>query len=164
MPYPRNLVQINPFIVINVKKLRLLYITIAVLVVMNGILLSLFLMAPPHPHKRDVFRFIVDKVHFDAAQEDQYATMRDEHRAQMDALRGKMDAAKDRYFSGVLNGKEDTLTLNEIAFIQKEIESVTFHHFQQVRTLCRPEQLPQFDAIILEAIGMMGPPPPPKHH
>jgi hypothetical protein len=63
-----------------------------------------------------------------------------------------------------LNGKEDTLTLNEIAFIQKEIEAVTFHHFQQVRTLCRPEQLPQFDAIILEAIGMMGPPPPPKHH
>jgi len=146
------------------NKLRLLYLTIAVLLVMNGILLALFLMAPPHPHKRDVFRFIVKKVQFDAAQEEQYAGLRDEHRTQMNLLRNKMDGMKDRYFKGVLHAEEDTVALNEIAGIQKEIESVTLHHFKKVRTLCRPEQLPQFDAIILEAIGMMGPPPPPKHH
>jgi Spy/CpxP family protein refolding chaperone len=60
----------------------------------------------------------------------------------------------------------DTVKVNELAdsivSIQKQIELVTFYHFQKVRAICTAEQQQKFDEVIDEAIRMLGPKPPPR--
>lgn len=45
----------------------------------------------------------------------------------------------------------------EIGEDQKQIELITFAHFQKVRELCNDDQKKKFDEVIQEALKSMGP-------
>ena len=45
-----------------------------------------------------------------------------------------------------------------IAQRQKELDIETFNHFRRVRTLCTPDQLPQYDSLVIRLIRKMGKP------
>ena len=62
--------------------------------------------------------------------------------------------------SGTESGNSESIA-SEIANDQKEIELVTFRHFQKVRELCDDTQKKKFDEVIKEALNMMGPNNPP---
>ncbi|MBK7159870.1 MAG: hypothetical protein IPH77_15365 [Ignavibacteria bacterium] len=91
--------------------------------------------------------------------------MVDEHQTDMKRLRDKIRNEKTQLWdniskSGVEAGNSETIA-SEIANDQKQIELVTFRHFQKVRELCDDTQKKKFDEVIKEALNMMGPNNPP---
>lgn len=138
---------------------------------------------PRHETPRD---YVIRNLRFTDEQIKNYDALITLHRRAMDSLgKDAMDSRRQLFRNlkiengGILS--PDSLAVT-IAGIQKEIELVTYRHFAQVRTICRGEQLAQFDMIIGEVIKKMnghggppprggrpgglhdGPPPPPDDH
>lgn len=147
---------------------RFLKIVIIVLLIINIGTLGFIWMQGSHPmgppHQREsVFDFLVHELKFNEKQVEQYEALRNEHRNMVEDLRSKGRQLHDEYFdllkspsadSALVNRLSDSLALN-----QKQIELITFYHFQKVRGICTAEQQPRFDNIIQEALHIMAPPP-----
>lgn len=115
------------------------------------------------------FEYLSRELKLDDQQKEAYAKLRDEHRSRADILEQDIRKAKDDYF-GLLKtpGVSDSTLkpyLDRITAKEGELDLYTFHHFQDVRKLCNPQQQQRFDEIIQEALhnmrpGRRGPPPP----
>ncbi len=121
--------------------------------------------------------FVIRTLNFTDEQVRQYDVLIGDHRRAMDSLRKVQSDARQQLFGGLKNGTDPNVAAQTIAACQKEIETVTFHHFEKVRVLCTDAQKPEFDNIIGEVIKKMnggnrrpphpggpgdGPPPPPQ--
>ena len=153
---------------------RWLLVLVAILLLTNIATLSIYWFnnsnKPPHdggpghdPANREkrMGQFMVDQLKFDSNQEASYWQLRDSmvaiQRPVMDSIR----SAKKRFFD-LLNQPVATDSMltgrsNEIAHLQKKLDSVTFRHFQKVRAICRPDQLEKFDTVIKEIVNRMTP-------
>lgn len=148
-----------------------LLILVAILLLTNIATLSIYwFKKPAHEgapgreganREKRMGQFMVDQLKFDATQEAAYWKLRDSmmtiQKPVMDSIRN----AKKRFFD-LLNQSETTdSTLithsNEIADLQKKLDLVTFRHFQNVRAICRPDQLQKFDTVIKEIVNRMTP-------
>jgi protein CpxP len=118
----------------------------------------------PPRQRGDAAEFIINEVGFDAAQQRQYHSLIDEHQKNSRALRDEIKIAKDKFFDQLsTSDSSDQGTKDASAEVMKRIQQLdmtTFEHFKQVRAICRPDQQKKFDAIIHNAIGLMGPRPP----
>jgi len=145
---------------------RWLLVLVAILLLTNIATLSIYWFKKPvhdggpgrDPGKR-MGQFMVDQMKFDAGQEAAYWKLRDSmitiQRPVMDSIRN----AKKSFFD-LLNQPNATDSAlisrsNEIAYLQKKLDLVTFRHFQNVRALCRPDQLEKFDTVIKEIVNRM---------
>jgi Spy/CpxP family protein refolding chaperone len=115
----------------------------------------------PANREKRMGQFMVDQLKFDSNQEATYWQLRDSmvtiQRPVMDSIR----SAKKRFFDllNQSNATDSMLTArsNDIAHLQKKLDSVTFRHFQKVRAVCRPDQLEKFDTVIKEIVNRMTP-------
>jgi Spy/CpxP family protein refolding chaperone len=122
---------------------------------------------PPPPHERnDVFEHLTHELKLSEQQRNQYDQLRKEHHAAMESLQEKGRATHDHFFALLQNKSADSTLVSKLADSisnnQKQIELVTFYHFQKVRAICNPEQQKKFDEIIDDALQMMFPKPPPR--
>jgi Spy/CpxP family protein refolding chaperone len=150
---------------------RWLLVLVAILLLTNIATLSIYWFKKPNhdggpghePGTREkrMGQFMVDQMKFDTIQEASYWKLRDSmistQRPVMDSIRD----AKKRFFD-LLNQSNPTDSAlitrsNEVAELQKKLDLATFHHFQNVRALCRPDQLQQFDTVIKEIVNRMTP-------
>lgn len=150
---------------------RWLLVLVAILLLTNIATLSIYWIKKPghdgdpgrDPGNREkrMGQFMVDQMKFDNTQEASYWKLRDSmiviQKPVMDSIR----SAKKRFFD-LLNQPDATdSTLishsNEIADLQKKLDLATFRHFQNVRAICRPDQLQKFDTIIKEIVNRMTP-------
>jgi protein CpxP len=148
-----------------------LLILVAILLLTNIATLSIYWFKKPDHEggpgrdganrEKRMGQFMVDQLKFDTTQEAAYWKLRDSmmtiQKPVMDSIRN----AKKRFFD-LLNQTETTdSTLitrsNEIADLQKKLDLVTFRHFQNVRAICRPDQLQKFDTVIKEIVNRMTP-------
>ncbi|OQP51358.1 hypothetical protein A4H97_27680 [Niastella yeongjuensis] len=148
---------------------RWLLVLVAILLLTNIATLSIYWIKKPNhdggpgrePGNREkrMGQFMVDQMKFDATQEASYWKLRDSmitiQRPVMDSIR---DAKKS--FFDLLNQPDATDSAliarsNQIADLQKKLDLVTFRHFQNVRALCRPDQLQKFDTVIKEIVNRM---------
>lgn len=158
---------------------RWLLVLVAILFLTNIATLSIYWFKKPGGHdgppneqpgrrEKKMGQFMVDQLKFDTTQEAAYWKMRDSmltiQRPVMDSIRG----AKKRFFD-LLNqpGVSDStlyVRSNEIADLQKKLDLATFRHFQEVRQICRPDQLQKFDTVIQEIVSRMTPFHRPGNH
>jgi protein CpxP len=149
---------------------RWLLVLVAILFLTNIATLSIIWFKKPKPHnpvndpaKREkrMGQFMVDQMKFDTVQATAYWKLRDSlvtiQRPVMDSIR----IAKLSFFD-MLNqpNVNDSLLVarsNEISYLQKRLDLLTFRHFQQVRAICRPDQLQKFDTVIKEIVNRMTP-------
>ncbi len=140
-----------------------LLILVIILLLTNITTLSIFwFIKPKKPTTGDrprMGQFMVNEMKFDKDQETAYWKLRDSLVSQQRPLMDSMRIAKKRFFE-LLNqpGFPDsllTINSNRIASLQKRLDLITFQHFQQVRTLCKPEQLQKLDTVIKEIINRM---------
>jgi protein CpxP len=150
---------------------RWLLVLVAILLLTNIATLSIYWYKKPNhegqpgrePGNREkrMGQFMVDQMKFDASQEASYWTLRDSmitiQRPVIDSIRN----AKQGFFD-LLNQPDATDSAliarsNEIADLQKKLDLATFRHFQNVRALCRPDQLEKFDTVIKEIVNRMTP-------
>lgn len=154
------------------KKETLLTTAVIALLLLNfGTLGFLLLRRPPHPPGEGPGRLdrqIVEQLQLDAAQQQQFDLLKKAHRAQMQDFDRNYREALGNYFALLKNdtllpAQHDSLQA-ALGRIQQDRVSVTFKHFQDLKTLCRPEQKQHFAALLPELMQVILPrknPPPP---
>jgi protein CpxP len=115
----------------------------------------------PKKNEKRMGQFMIDQLKFDSVQATAYRELRDSlvtlQRPVMDSIR----TAKLRYY-GLLNRPNVNDSMlnahsNEVAELQKKLDLITFRHFQQVRALCRTDQLLKLDTVVAEIVNRMTP-------
>jgi Spy/CpxP family protein refolding chaperone len=109
--------------------------------------------------------FLVHELNMTDDQKTQYEKLIADHRASVGKIQEVIHGLRDSM--SILLGKSSVdssqikMLTNKIGNEQAQLEQATFFHFQQVRSICTPDQQLKFDSVIHEALRLMGPPPPP---
>ena len=119
-------------------------------------LLTLFFIIPKGKHKHfgnGPKSIIIEKLNLDEQQIFAYEQLIDQHRKNIKASDKKIiQLKKELYGSLQTESNEqyaDSLT-SEIGSIQKQIETIHFNHFNDIKALCKPEQLDEFNELVDE--------------
>lgn len=146
---------------------RLLLGLVIILLVANAATLSFLWLGRPsaRPPGGGASNFLIKELQLNEGQQQQYQKLVIEHREGANELRSKIRSAKERMFDLIKEPNTSDSTKQQIAkevsSYSMELELLTLHHFEKVRTICTPEQQKKFDAILHEIASMMGNPKPP---
>lgn len=154
------------------EKTRLLTYCVIGLMLLNFALVGFVLLRKPglpqHVSKRDI---VIEKLHFDTKQIEQYDQLISTHRQQIGQIESKMHAVKNTLYLQLLKDQPDVKVkdslIDVLAGYQALAEQTHFNHFEGIRQLCRKDQMPDFYALTEELAQLFskppGPPPPPPH-
>lgn len=160
------------------EKSKLLSVAVIGLLILNfGILGFIFIhkQGPPMhgdrpPGGPEPKRIIIERLHFDSEQQKQYEALIDVHRKKTRELNDQSRQLHEDLFSLLANDSTSTQKADEIIFRisenQKEMDHLNYDHFSDIKKLCKPEQLKDFDNLALELAEIFapkGPPPPPPN-
>jgi len=148
---------------------RNLLIIIGALLLTNVAVLVYFLRqekAPateqPGRTRSTVTEMLQDEVGFSEEQTAKYKELKDKQREKIKPMYENMRRAKDSLFRLLSYPDTPDSVLNKagevIAQRQKELDIETLNHFRRVRALCRPDQLPQYDSLVIRLLRKMGKP------
>lgn len=154
-------------------KIKLLTITVIGLVVVNlGTLGFLFLngqngnRSPRQEDRREPKEIILKKLHFDANQQKEYAKLIDWHKGEIRKLDGNIRKSKKELYSQLLENEVNVKTKDSLITLlnsyQKQIEETHFKHFEDIKKLCHPNQLEDFNDLTEELGRIFSPNKPPK--
>lgn len=153
------------------KKETLLTISIIFLLILNlGTLAYLFFDKPaPPPPRPD--RLIIEELNFDEEQIEKFEILKKEaHRAFME-FDSKINDVASVYFALIKKDSFETAAKdsleNVMTAIQKEKADYLFSHFQDIKNICRDEQIEKFNKILPRLTHLINPPhrrPKPPHH
>ncbi len=121
---------------------------------------------PPHGRTQDPKKIIIEKLHLDEAQITAYENLIDAHRQRIRESEQQIMLLKNQLYASLQEGKQTDLAdsiMTELGRAQLEIEHVNYKHFQDIKKLCKPEQLKSFDELCLEIAKLFAPPPHPEH-
>ena len=151
---------------------KLLGIIIGLLIIVNLSTLSFFWITrkndPNHQAKGgDAAEFLIKELAFDSVQVATYRNLIDQHRQAIRNTKREIEQEKQAYFALLSDTAVSEQTIKEsatrVSVIEQQVDLITFHHLQKVRSICSPSQQKKFDEIIIQVIRMMGrqgPPPP----
>ena len=147
---------------------RNLLIIIGVLLLTNVAVLVYFLgpkrtdKTTPGDTAQTVTEMLQQEVGFDEEQTAKYKELKDKQRERIRPMYGNMRKAKDSLFRLLSYPDTPDSLLSKAADViaqqQKELDIETFNHFKRVRVLCTPDQLPQYDSLVLRLLRKMGKP------
>ncbi len=121
------------------------------------------------PPQGQVFEFLTNELKLDAAQQEAYRKLRDEHQDGQKAIQDSIRKAKDEFFALLHQpAVPDSLIhiySRKAVDAEQRLDEFTFRHFQKLRAICNATQQKRFDKIIHDALRRMAPPrrqgPPP---
>jgi len=145
-------------------KNRFYILLILVLLALNGIIIGkiIFWNRPVHQEPREI---IIEQLDLNEQQVSNYDKLIREHRAairQKDrALRQLKDSLYRQLRDPASDPGPDSL-ISRISTIQREIEFIHYRHFQDIRTLCRPDQQIHFNELVNELGELFSANKPPR--
>ena len=114
------------------------------------------------PPQGQVFEFLTHELKLDAAQQEAYKKLRDEHREGIRPMQDNIRKAKDSFFALLKqpNVPDSLIQLYSRKAVEadQQLDEFTFRHFQKLRAICNAGQQKRFDEIIQEALHRMAPP------
>jgi protein CpxP len=152
------------------SKYKVLLLLVGILLVTNAVLLLFFVGKKPkekqrtrHDRSAVMREFLKDSVGFNDQQLAQFDQIRDQHQQDVRVLFEDMRKAKLSFYQ-LLNQSASADSANQaaasvIADKQKALDLAFFKYFQQVRTICRPEQVTRYDSLVQQIIRRMVSPP-----
>ncbi|WP_432671303.1 hypothetical protein [Flavobacterium sp. SM2513] len=150
------------------NKTKLLTIGVIVLVVINLVTLSFFIINKPHDgreRKAIPREIVIKKLHFDPDQVMQYEQLIKIHKDSIVVLDNKIKKYKNELYRQ-LTQEEDKKAIDqlflEIATTQAAIERLHFNHFLTIKKLCKPDQLEDYNELTHELAKIFNPKLPPK--
>ncbi len=140
------------------NKTKLLTIFSIVLLAINLMLVGFILFKTPlrkgSEGPRDI---IIEKLHFNNDQTIAYDTLISLHRIDIREQDQIIRQLKNNLYSA-LNSPFDTLRNDSLITLignaQQNIERIHYHHFQDIKKLCKPEQQKSFEALTKELSSM----------
>jgi periplasmic protein CpxP/Spy len=157
------------------NRTKLLTIVIIGLLIMNlGILCILFLNRGHNDHPAGMpprgegpKKIIIERLHFDPSQVNAYESLIEVHKKRTHELNDTSKILHRNLYALLNTSNPDTAKANElirlIAEKQKEVDHLNFDHFSDIKKLCKPEQMDDFNLLtedLAELFGHKGPPPP----
>jgi len=153
-------------------KIKLLTIAVISLLLLNLGTLGFLVLNKPNGFGRPGMRpepkeLIIEKLHFDKQQQKDYENLIYWHRTTIAGIEDQIHETKNRLYLQLLKTDVDKTgkdsLINALAVYQKQIETTHFTHFQDIKRLCRPDQLEDFYDLTEELSRIFGKPRPPGH-
>ena len=151
-----------------IKKKFYLMVSIALLCC-NLILVFFLLQGPkinrnegPMRRQPNPKMVIIEKLHFDDNQVKAYEQLIDVHQNEIQQHDRAINDLKRQLYLQLKSANQETKSEELIAKmceIQSEIERAHFQHFFEIRALCRPDQIDDFDSLSEELARILGKPP-----
>ena len=148
------------------SKVRLLTITSIGLLVCNIVLLAfMFFGKPPHTNHEGPKQLVIEKLGFNDTQVAEYDLLIETHKTSISSYDNELKQLKQNLY--VLLSKESSdLERNEmiqkINNLQKDIELTHYHHFEQIKSLCKDDQIEKFNELSKDLSKMFAPKGPHK--
>ena len=105
-----------------------------------------------HPPKPD--KIIVEKLHFDNIQQQQYRKLITWHRRRIDNFDLQIKKNKQLLYFELskenIDLKRKDSLISNLSFIQNEIETTHFQHFEDIKKICKPNQIKDFENLTKE--------------
>lgn len=122
----------------------------------------------PHrgPRERPTPRnIVIEKLHFDTEQIASYDSLISAHSKKINALDRELGDLKRELYE-TLTGPENIALqdsfLQNISATQQRIEHIHYAHFQDIRSLCRPSQIEDYQLFTEEIVRIFSRTPPRK--
>lgn len=150
------------------EKTKLLTVAVIGLLIINLGTLSFLLLGPkghrpPHGERPQPKEIITEKLHFDAAQQKEYAKLIQWHRGQIEKLDGNIREAKNQLYSQLSESATDAKAKDSLIAVinsnQKQIEETHFKHFEDIKKICHKDQLEDFNRLTEELSRIFAPKP-----
>ena len=131
------------------------YLLLIGLLIISNLATVFFVMQKRNykPYNDGPKKIIIEKLAFDKEQTVAYEKLIDQHKKDIRTNDQKIIQLKKELYSLLLEGntkqKIDSLTI-EIGRTQQEIERIHLNHFKDIKTICTPEQMPNFDLLVGE--------------
>ncbi|MGD1847967.1 MAG: hypothetical protein ACFB10_21450 [Salibacteraceae bacterium] len=146
---------------------RFLWLLIALLLGLNLVTLGSIWLAPALEKESKTFRpphILMERLEWSEEQTQAFEAARARHWEGLSIYRQQEIALRKELFSNLKS--QDTL---KVAQITRELgqlrgihEQQLFAHFQELRTICKGDQVKEFDSLMEEMASIIGMPPP--HH
>lgn len=135
-------------------KNKILLLLIAMLLISNIVLLSLFFSHRPDgkrgERKSPMTAYLKTELQFSDAQMVQFDTIKSEHRRETKMMTENMRANKEQAFKRLGEQKfSDSAMMTAAAYSasqQKDLEVQMLKHLKDIRSICNPEQQAKFDS------------------
>lgn len=142
------------------SKTKILVITSLVLLGLNLLLVWIIFSHKPGGPGKEPKWIIIEKLHLDESQKKEYEKLISWHRANIEIQQKKIRPLKENLYLQLnkSNSKSSVDSLiAEIGKVQTEIEHIHFKHFQDIQSLCKPEQMPAFENLSKELAKLFAP-------
>ncbi|WP_255156847.1 Spy/CpxP family protein refolding chaperone [Ferruginibacter sp. HRS2-29] len=147
------------------SKLKLLQIAVIGLLLINmAVLAWLFYGKPDRPPLGMAGRegpadIIIERLHFDKQQVQAYDDLIQQHRSAIRRLDGEIRETKNELYKTLTKDASPTKdSLQEkLGALQKEIETVHYNHFLDIKKLCKPSQAAYFEQLTDDLAGYFSP-------
>lgn len=139
-------------------KVRILTASVIGLLILNVVVLTFFLLKKPGPGHRPhgPKDYIIEKLSFTDQQQAAYLKLIETHREEVQNQDAVIMAQKQQLY-GLLSGSDTSGAFQleqSIGMHQTEMERIHFNHFQAIKELCNPEQIPKFQELSMELAGL----------
>lgn len=149
------------------NKVKVLSIVSIVLFAANLILIWFLMDSKTVPKRREGPRkIIIEKLHFNELQTAEYGKLIDWHRKNIRKSELQMMVLKNQLYTNLQQNKQTNSTdslIAEIGKAQIEIEHINHKHFNDIKQLCKPEQLKLFDELCEDIAMLFAHKPLPPH-
>lgn len=102
-------------------------------------------------HRPNPREIVIEKLHFNENQQIEYQKLINWHRAEIVKMENQIHNNKQLLYRMLLNDefekKQCDSLINSLAECQKQIEATHFKHFQDIKKLCKKEQLSDFNDL-----------------
>ena len=149
------------------NKIKLLSIAVIVLILINIATLTFFFIKGPRPMpKNDPKEIVVKKLNFNENQIVAYDELIKVHSKEIMVLNDAILRTKNNLYSELSRSDNKKVTdslFSILASLQNKIEITHYNHFLDIKKLCKPEQIEDFNALSHELSQIFSPKLPPKH-
>lgn len=134
------------------------------MLVINIILIGLMVFHKPH-RGGSPREMIIEKLDFGTDQISAYDELIKNHRLQLGDVEKEINLLKNVLYSSLIEtdnpGTKDSL-FAVLGSMQSEVEHIHYSHFEEIKSLCKPDQIPAFNAMTKELSSYFSPPKPMK--
>jgi periplasmic protein CpxP/Spy len=138
------------------NKSKLLIVAVVVLAALNLGLMWLLLKRPAHSGESNR-TIIIERLNFDDAQTKVYDELVTMHQKDVRLHEDSLRQCKNVLYAQAL-AQRDSVLANElvakISNIQTSIEWIHYRHFEDIQSICRPEQVSAFNELTNELAAM----------
>lgn len=139
-------------------KIKLLTYSVIGLLLLNTATIGFLVLRPGDRNRAEPRAIIIEKLNFDENQQKEYQQLIYWHRNQIDELDEKIWETKKKLYLQLQNKELDVKTKDSLIALlskyQKQIETTHFNHFQDIKKLCRKNQLNNFNELTKELSRM----------